>query len=451
MKDINLPTFLSDHQFVSKNQFNAIKSDLIATIDSTESLNDQSNGVMFYLTHLDRYEEENNLIDLIYKYVSITGYEMPDKGIHMHRDLSIQHLRLLENVGEDSINNAFTSRQIEPLDETSYYLRVLAPLMLCEEIKDWEVYKWVALEIVNFSLENGINEITPYGCLGLARYMMTKYEDMHLANDYAKYALTEIEKSNNKLLINAFYSDYAFIILPWLKEISECTQLIEDKYQLIRESEDAYLKGKNIKRYYQMMLFSGMNKEEALAVSQGRLSVESFDQKPEISAILEMYQLSKMTQRVNLEKVIMLIDKSPELYEGNLLHPSLLVMKAVHINNQKINDEGGLRKVFDRFKYWAGYSPNLFDVLKHFVEAEWRLQRNEIEKSKSLYKQALDLSSSNKSDLNCLIALRRLAVFSDLHIDKNDLKVFYNEALSIYQEFGDQKAIESFLKRFPSI
>ncbi|ANQ51355.1 hypothetical protein MY04_4011 [Flammeovirga sp. MY04] len=441
---------LSENDFLNQSDYTANKSCLVNSLESVENINDQSNGLMRLLLHSIRYEQSTEVSNSIYKYITLFGYDIPQSGNQLHRDLSLQHLRLLENIGEDSIDLAFQSRKQEPLDETSYYLRILAPFMLCDEIKDWEFYKWCALEIINYSLENGLNEITPYGCLGLSRYMITKYEDMHLAKDYAQVALSEIEKSNNKRIINNFYSDYAFIILPWLEELSVCLEMINEKFSLILKSNDNYLKGKNVKRYYQMLLFSGVNKSEALRKSHHDLENVAFDEKPIVTEILQLYQLSKMTERVNLEKVIMLIDKSPEIYEGTLLHPSLLVMKAVYINNQKESREGELRKIYDRFKYWAGYSPKLFNTWKHFVEAEWRINRDEVELAKELYSKALKESSSNKIDLKCLVALRRLAVFSEIKKEDSDLPQFYTEAKDVYKDFGDEKAFEALINRFKS-
>ncbi|WP_281613563.1 hypothetical protein [Flammeovirga sp. SubArs3] len=433
---------------LSQPDYQTREDDFFTEIYREEDLKTLSDQLFSLLTITVRYQPFDTVIERIRQSLPLMGFDMPNEGQQLHRDLSLQHLRLLENVGERDVKEALNSLEELPLDDTSYYLKIIAPLILCHRVSNWETYKWVALEIVNYAFENGKSEITAFGCLALARYMITRYEDIRIAHEYAKFAITEIMKSDDDLFINNFHSDYAFTILPWIEKTDVCLQHIKDYFNYAKRSNDNFSVNRDVKRYYQLLLFNGYNKEEALKLTFSELSEGKIEMFPQVEEVLDYFQLEKITDRSNLEKVIMVIDSEPEMYEGNLLHPALLLLKAVQINNDHVQDEGSLRKILDRFKYWAGYSPDIFNVWVAFVEAEWRYFKKEYTVAQGLYDKALDFVNSNKNDLKCLIALRKLAVFYQAKDSGIDTKQLYQNTLDMYTSFGNTKAIETLKSRF---
>ncbi|MBB6459429.1 hypothetical protein [Flammeovirga kamogawensis] len=444
--DRNRIRTLSIDQFISE------QTVLIDKIEGEENLAFKSNRLFDYFSILPQYDTLDTYYEFLELYLPEFSFEIPSDVGNLHRSLSLQKLRLLENVGEATLPDRLKNLEEISLDDENYYLKLLAPIALFSRISDWEKYKWIVLEMINFSIENGKSEVTAFACLAYAKYMICRYENIQEAKDLAEYAIAEIKKSKDKWLIRRFLSDYAFDIMTWTEKTEQSITVIEEAY-LLDDPEDTAFVNKAITRLFQLYVFSGHNFEEAFSKVNNKLSLtlEDIEMLPQVRSVLELLQLKSLTEKSSLEKVLMILDKEPSLYEGNLLHPMLLLLKVIHLVRNKESEENvleAIRRILDRFKYWAGYSPNIFQGWVYFIEAEMRWFIDEIDKSDDLYIKAKDFMTSTVNDLKCLVSLRRLSQWYEHEGVSPKSQLLFDQTKSLYLEFGSQEEVDALINRF---
>ncbi|AZQ61056.1 hypothetical protein EI427_02135 [Flammeovirga pectinis] len=444
--DRNRIRVLDINQFISK------QTNIIDKIEVEENLENKANRLFDYFSILPQFDTLDTYYEFLELFLPEFSFEIPtDVGL-LHRSLSFQKLRLLENVGDTTLPDRLKNLDDISLDDGNYYLKLLAPIALFSRITDWEKYKWIVLEMINFSIENGKSEVTAFACLAYAKYMICRYENIQEAKDLAEYAIAEIKKSKDKWLIRRFLSDYAFDIMTWLEKTEESITVIEDAY-LLDDAQDTAFANKAVTRIFQLYVFSGHNFKEAFSKVNDKLSLslEDVEMLPQVQSVLELLQLKSLTEKSSLEKVLMILDKEPSLYEGNLLHPMLLLLKVIHLVRNKELEENvleAIRRILDRFKYWAGYSPLIFQGWVFFIEAEMRWFAGEIETSDDLYIQAKDFMTSTVNDLKCLVSLRRLSQWYDHEGVTPRSQILFDQTKSLYLEFGSQEEVDALINRF---
>lgn len=436
---------------LSSEEYKKSFDDIFQYILNLDDLNDQSDLLADLLAVSSQYIPITEWYNLLNEVLSFYDYSMPENTHNLHRDLSLQQLRLLENIGEQSITEVFEQLPSISLPEEALGLKLMAKVALFSRIENWEKFRWIALEILNYSLENGKSEITVFGCLALSKYMVSRYESVPIAKEYAEVALKEIKEQGQWYYI-AFLVDYAFEILPWTESSERSLTLLENAFQIADQKEFLFQKEEIKLRYLQFLIFCGYSRSRADNVLSEKFGDHQVREMTEtVDLLLNYLQLSSITKKDNHEKVIMILDNEPSLYEGTLLHPMLLLLRAIHVSTieeEKQNKLHSLRRIIDRFKYWAGYSEEVFQCWVYFLEAEWRWENEEFEKSDQLYLKALEKIATHQNDLKCLIRLRRLArwVRKDGKTEKN--LFLYKETEAQYIQFNDAEAIVAFRNRF---
>ncbi|NME71360.1 hypothetical protein HHU12_25565 [Flammeovirga aprica JL-4] len=416
---------------------------------------EQANYLSDLMAVSTQYIDIHQWYNLLEEVLQFFEYPMPKDIGHLHRDLSLQHLRLLENVGENSITETIMNLEHYQLEEQELGLKLMAPIALYARIENWEKFKWIALEIVNHAIENGKSEVTPLGCLALSKYMIARYESVPEAVEYAEAGLSLVSATQDNWLLSRFKCDLATYIIPWATMTSKSFDMLEEAFELIRNSEDEYQRNVIKLRYLQYQVFCGYSLENAKKLLVEKFGNDEMKTMPDIVwSLMHLMQLSNITREESKEKVIMILDSEPSLYEGNLLHPMLLLLKAVHLtatSEDRQNNLDALRRILDRFKYWAGYSSEVFQGWVYFMEAEWRWENEEYETSNQLYSSAFETIAIQQSAMKCLIKLRQLSQWAKKEGKSERTNSLYQKTLQQYEIFDDAEAIASLKHRFKNI
>lgn len=439
--------------YLTSEDFHASFDDIYNYALNLDDINDQAELLSALMAVASQYLPIKEWFVLLEEILTFFDYPLPKKSPNLHRDLSIQQLRLLENIGENKVIDVFENLPYKVLEAHELGLKILAQIALFSRIENWEIFKWIALEIVNHSLENGKSEVTAFGCLALAKYMVVKYENVPIAVEYSKIALQEIDKKEDLWLSSRFHTDYAMDILPWAENSDQSFLILEATFETIKNTNDFFQKELIKLRYLQFLVFCGYRIVIASEIVNEKFGGTEVIKMPEVvESLLKLLQLDSITKGNNNEKVIMILDNEPSLYEGTLLHPMLLLLKAVHLSSlseeEKSQKLQGLRRILDRFKYWAGYSKSVFQCWVYFLEAELRWGNDEIEKSDLLYEKALETISLQQKNLRCLIALRQLSQWFKKEGKSLKTENFFKKTKSLYNEFGDSEAIKELEDRF---
>ncbi|MBD0405248.1 hypothetical protein [Flammeovirga sp. EKP202] len=421
-------------------------------IEDSQDLANYLSNLMAVSTQYIDIHQWYQLLDEVLQFVE---YPLPQDIGDLHRDLSLQQLRLLENIGEKTISETFQNLESYQLKESDLGLKIMASIALYARIENWEKFKWIALEIVNHAIENGKSEVTALGCLALSKYMIARYESVPEAVEYAKAGIQLLSETNDNWLVSRFKCDFASYIIPWSTSLKTSFDLLEEAFDLVRDSEDEYQKRIIKLRYLQYQVFCGYSLESSRALVKEKFGDDEMKAMPDaVASLLQLIQLRNITIEENKEKVIMILDNEPSLYEGNLLHPMLLLLKAIHLTSTSEdhqNNLDALRRILDRFKYWAGYSKEVFQGWVFFMEAEWRWENQEFDKSDQLYSLAFEEIAIQQSAMKCLVKLRRLSQWVKKEGKTKRTLALFDDTLRQYEIFGDTVAIDSLKERFKAI
>ncbi|KXX70064.1 hypothetical protein [Flammeovirga sp. SJP92] len=436
-------------------QYQQSFDEIFAFALNIEDTKDQANYLSNLMAVSTQFIDINQWYDLLEEVLQFIEYPIPQDVGRLHRDLSLQQLRLLENIGENSITDTLTNLDRYELQESELGLKLMAPIALYARIENWEKFKWIALELVNHAIENGKSDVTALGCMALSKYMIARYESVPEAMEYAESCISFIEHTNDKWLLSRLKCDFATFIIPWATLTARSFEVLEQAFDLVKNTEDEYQKSVIKLRYLQYQVFCGYSLESAQKLLTDKFGDAEMKTMPAtVLSLLQLIQLNNITREESKEKVIMILDNEPSLYEGNLLHPMLLLLKAVHlttVSDDQKNNLDALRRILDRFKYWAGYSNEVFQGWVFFMEAEWRWESKEFDKSDQLYSSAFETIAIQQSAMKCLIKLRQLSQWVKKEGKTERTLSLFQTTLKQYEIFGDAEATIALKDRFKTI